>query len=133
MDKTPLGVKIISILYCVMAFFIIIAGLAFLFGNFISDFITDDENAITLFEGSGAVFIGSVLFFLGVLYFLIGRGIWLGENWARIAAIILALIGIFSGFNSLFKGNFQSLVPFAISLVILIYLLQNSDAKKAFS
>ncbi len=57
---------------------------------------------------------------IGALYFLTAWGLWTGQNWARIIAIILAILGLL---------NFP--IGTVISIIILIYLFK-SDVKAYF-
>jgi len=112
MSKTiPAGVKVISILLIfsglINAFFLILA----------------------LALNPVAVFI-SILVNLFVV--IVGIFLWLGENWARIAAIVLSTITVINCIAYLFIGNFFAVINLIINLIILIYLSFSKDVREAF-
>src|SRR3989344_4428979 len=117
MDKQiPTGVKIISVLYYIGAVLTFIFGLILLFSaDALSEFI----------PGLGTLGIvgGIVLMGFGVLSFFIGRGLWKGSNWARIVAIILAVLGIISAIYAMTSGAIGSnIINLLINLLIGWYL-----------
>ncbi len=82
--------------------------------------------------------IGAVFAALGVVFLIVGGvEIWVGvalrqlKPWARQAAVVLAAIGAVLALISLIKGSYTSVVGLGLDLVI-IYLLNQPDAKRAF-
>ena len=90
-----------------------------------------------------------ILIFGGVLYFFVGRGLWKGQAWARIAAIILLLLGavwtiwvfvkslintpeLFSTSMGIWSIIF-TLMSLAFSLVLASYFAFNQGVKKGFA
>ncbi len=71
----------------------------------------------------GAVFIIAAIFILifGALYLLIAWGLWTFKNWARIAAIVLSVIGLL-GFP----------IGTVISAIVIYLLAFNKDVVKQF-
>ncbi len=85
----------------------------------------------------------------GILYFFMGRGLWKGQIWARIAAIILLLLGAgltIWGFvrllietPTLFSTSFgvisiiATLLSLAINLTLAGYFIFNQGVKDAFA
>ena len=110
-NTIPSGVKLISVL-------LIISGLInALFG------------ILALAMNPAVVFI-SIL--VNIFIIIVGVFLWLGENWARIAAIILALITIINGFGYLLMGNIFAVINIIINLIILFYLSLSKDVRDAF-
>ena len=157
--EMPTGVKVISVLYYIGAAFSFIFGLLFIVGG---AFIRATVSFLfgLLFIGGGVILggtlaalgaLGSGLFIVlgiallgfGVLDIFIGRGLWKGQNWTRIAAIVFAIFGVLGGINSLISGltNFQiigafsifvAFVQLAVSLLIGGYLAFAHEVKEAF-
>jgi len=85
----------------------------------------------------------------GILYFFVGRGLWKGQIWARIAAIVLLLLG--AGFTiwgfvkslienpALFSTSLgaisitATLLSLAINLTLAGYFIFNQGVKDAFA
>jgi len=107
----PTGAKVISILLIfsglINAFFLILA----------------------LALNPVAVFI-SILVNLFVV--IVGIFLWLGENWARIAAIVLSSITVFNCIAYLLMGNFFAVINLILNMIILIYLSFSKDVREAF-
>ena len=131
--EVPAGVKIISVLYYIGAGFSLLFGLLFLIG---AGFIGTLASKIPLLGllGSGLfIVVGIIIILLGVLSIFVARGLWKGKNWARIVAVIFAVLGILSGISSIIKGGYSSLFGLIINLLIGGYLMFNSSVKSAFS
>jgi hypothetical protein len=159
----PLGVKILSILNYVSAAFGLLLSLFFLLMGiyFISNpAIIKDIEAASIASSTplpfpatslAIIFIVFAIFLLilTVLSFFIGRGLWKGQNWARIAEIVFSVLGIVSGIFSLISDLVNmftnpsgitniltniatTIVSLAINLLIVGYLLLNQEAKRFF-
>lgn len=125
--QVPVGVKIISILYYIGAVISLISGIALIAGgSFLSGLYGG------LFTGL-AVVAGIFMIALAVLGFFVGRGLWKGQQWARVVAIILAILGIISAISSLVQGAWSSIVGLIIQIVIGGYLWFSKEVKKAFA
>ena len=130
--SVPVGVKVISILYIIGAVISVIAGVSLFFGSSALAGLLGTFGSVL----GGALFVvGIILVGVGVLGFFIGRGLWKGKNWARITAIVLALIGFVLTLiavigGSLVVGNVISLV---VDGVIAGYLLFSKSVKQAFA
>lgn len=105
----PTGVTILAVLY-------IIGGLLMLSVPVLFTAIVPLE--IGLFAEVGVI-CWAVFGILALVYFVVAYGLWVGQGWARIVAIILAVIGLL---------NFP--IGTIISIVILIYLFK--DEVKAY-
>ena len=124
----PAGVKVISVLYFIGAALSLLGAIfAFTAGAALS----------TLFGGAaaalGSVF-GIVLIGFAVLDFFIGKGLWQGKNWARIVALVSAVLGLLSALFSLIGGAIGTgIIYIVIHGLILWYLGFNEEAKSAFA
>ncbi len=131
--SVPVGVKVISVFYFIVAFFEIIAGIAILFfGGLLNETLSF---RLGLSISDPALLSGTGLFIaaLGVFYIFVGNYLWKGRNWARIAAIVISsLFGLFYLVN-LILGGFGSIIFVIIHGVILLYLLLNKEVKSVFS
>ncbi len=81
-------------------YYFFVAGL-FLVGSLIMAIPTLILGVVTLAEEPDAIvgliavgFIGVVLLLLGLLNLAVGYGLWQVQNWGRIGAIVLAVIGL---------------------------------------
>lgn len=126
-SNPPTGVKVISIYYYIIAALIII---------------------IAIISALSLTFFGLTLESLGLFgiiglfawfAFVIGRNLWNGKNWAKIAVIALSILSIISAVSAVFdisqtlKDNLASeIILGIISLVILLYLTINKEAKSYF-
>jgi uncharacterized BrkB/YihY/UPF0761 family membrane protein len=140
-NSIPTGVKIISVLYFIGAFFCILAALSvIIFSGPISDSLSqmpasELEEIGTLGWLSQGLFVGLgiIILLFGLFAFFIARGLWKGKNWARITAIVLAALGIISNLSSITLSTIiGDLINAAISALIGGYLLLNKEVKKAF-
>jgi len=141
----PTGVKVISVLYYIGAAFSFLFGLLLIVGGVFIGAILGETLASLSALGSGLfIVLGIALLGFGVLDIFIGRGLWKGQNWTRIAAIVFAILGVFGGINSLISGltNFQTIgafsifvafVQLAVSLLIGGYLAFAHEVKEAFA
>ena len=141
----PTGVKVISVLYYIGAAFSFLFGLLLIVGGAFIGAILGETLASLSALGSGLfIVLGIALLGVGVLDIFIGRGLWKGQNWTRIAAIVFAILGVFGGINSLISGltNFQTIgafsifvafVQLAVSLLIGGYLAFAHEVKEAFA
>ncbi len=138
-QQRPTGVSLIAIWYFLCGLSIFGGGLAPLFPNLLPLAFLATFNPLLI--GVGGVLIGA-------LYFAIAWGLWEAQNWARLAAIILAALSLitflFLGATFLFGVNVGGLtaslpglgigfiVIAAIEGVIVYYLLQ-PEAEQFFS
>ena len=115
-SERPTGITILAVLYAIQGLYAIaIGGIIFsTLGGFLEDFVGD------IFETLGFVCLG-VSVVIGIIYFLIAWGLWTLKTWARILAIIFAVIGLF-----MFP------VGTIISIILLWYLFK-PEIKAAFN
>jgi hypothetical protein len=136
-SNAPLGVKIISVLHYILT------GIYALFGIFIiiyskslatniadsASLLSSDVAGITVILIIFSVFLIGV----GVLEFFVARGLWRVKQWARILAIILAILGTVSAIYSLIVNfKYSQIVQLLIDSAIGIYLLFSEEVKEAF-
>ena len=126
----PLGIKILSILGYIAAGFSVIFALLFFIG---AGFVANIPG-LEAFGAGIIIFFGIILLGLGVLDFFIARGLWKGQNWARILLIIFMILGIVYALGILFIGQvIASLLNIVIDVLIGWYLIFNKNVKKFFA
>ena len=128
-SSVPTGVKIISVLYYIGAVFELLLGIALIFGAG----ALKAKIPFLAFLGPFLIIGGVILIGLAVLSFFVGRGLWKGQKWSRIVAIIFAVLGILSAIYSIVSGSYSSVIFLLIELAIGGYLMFNSSVKSAFS
>jgi len=128
----PGWVKVISVLYYIGAVFYVIAGILMMVGASLLGSLTN-QVPLSSVLGGGLLVVGGILFLaFGIFAFFIARGLWKGHNWARVAVIVLVILGLISGLVSIVSGNFASIVGFLINLLIGWYMTFNQRVKAAF-
>jgi uncharacterized membrane protein (DUF2068 family) len=135
--ESPLGVKVISIIYYILAgLYILFALFLIIFSNRLATSAVVSNALDYSAIGTVAVVIivfGIFLIGLAVLEFFVARGLWRVKNWARILAIILAIIGmVILVFSIMTKFGYTKIVNILIDLGIAVYLLFSREVKKAF-
>ena len=112
--QAPIGVKILSVLGYIGAVLTLILGLIMIFGGgAIASFLSTQIPMLAAgVVGVGLVIAGIIFVALAVLDYFIARGLWNGQNWARILLIIFLVLGILG-----------SLSPFGIIQIIIYALL----------
>ena len=153
----PLGIRIISILNYIAAVICLLLSIFFVFLGVV--FLTD-KSIIQSLKSAGFPFpttylapimiVIAILMLVGaVLSFFIGRGLWKGQNWARIVEIVFSAIGIVIGIISLASELFDmfsnptgianmlsnfvtNLLGLLINALVAGYLIINHEAKRFF-
>ena len=77
--------------------------------------------------------LGIVIMALGILYFFIGRGLLLGQDWARIIVLVFFGFWTVTGLFGLLIGDIFSIISFVIHGAIVWYLGFNKRVIKHFS
>lgn len=110
--ERPTGVTILAVLYAIQGimYLAVPALLSAIFGAFM---------ALPGFLEAGII-CWTIFGIIALICFVIAYGLWIGKNWARILAIIFAILGLF---------NFP--IGTIISIIILIYLFKD-DVKMYF-
>lgn len=112
------GITVLSVLGYIGSVFTLLAGLFMLFGgSFIASMVTKyaampDGSLV----GMGLVAAGILFIACAVLDFFVARGMWKGQNWARILVLILLALSALSALFSL------SLVDLIIDAILIWYL-----------
>ena len=111
MTERPLGVTIIGILWILLAFLSISAGILF-------------SLAGTLIAGIFGLMAGIFIVIIGIIDLALGIGCFNGWPWVWTLCVILAIIHLILGIGGLFITGFSSLIAIIIILLILYYLFQ---------
>ncbi len=129
-SSRPIGVTVIAVLTWIGAVLAVIGGIGIAFLGSLGSF----GNVYGLGMMSGFAALGMVAgiieIAIGILVFFVGKGLWNGKNWARITALVFAILGILQGLATLIIG--VGIISLIISGLILWYLGFNKDAKKYF-
>lgn len=131
--EVPVLVKVLSILGYIVAGLMILGGIAMLLGASVIGNIAKDTPELAMLGGGLLGAIGVIFLLFGVFEIFIARGLWKGQNWARIVTIIFGFLGSISGLVSMMQGNWGSLLGLAFNLAIALYLLLNDEVKLAFA
>ncbi len=117
----PTGVTILAVLEAISALILLVtgAGIAFLGGS-------------TGIFGFIFVIVGGIMLLIGLFELVIAYGLWAGKGWARVIAMILAILSLLFGLIGTIGGSITSLLVLVFSLVILLYLNQ-SQVKAYFA
>jgi hypothetical protein len=129
----PTGVKVLAILDYIGAVFLALLALALIFGGGMLASFLGEIPLVGALAGGLFIVMGIIILPFAVLFFFIGRGLWKGQNWARIVSIVFAAIGLASGIFSLIAGDSLSLGGILINGLIGWYLLFNVKVKEAFA
>jgi hypothetical protein len=130
MGKVATGVKVLAVLYYIGAVLLALAGIASLFG---AGALVKTIPLLAMFGGLITV-AAIAMILLAVLYFFVGRGLWKGQKWAMIVAIIFAAIGVISGILGIIGGDIGgSIIGLIINGVIIWYLGFNKAGKASFA
>ena len=129
-QPVPTGVKIISVLYYIGAVFELIFGVLL----FVGSGAIKTKVPLLAFLGPFLIIGGIVLVGIAVLSFFVGRGLWKGQKWSRIVAVIFSALGVLLAIVGMVQGKIASnIFGLVVSAAIGGYLLFSSDVKSAFS
>lgn len=140
-SNIPTGVKVIAILFYIGAALSIISGLLSLFGASLFGSVFGNMSGLGMI-GAGFLFIMALFYIgIGILYIFIGRGLWMLKQWARITAIVLAVLGLLFAIIrlmvTLIANSIMGLILVLIEIILYSfiagYLLFSNEVKKAFS
>lgn len=109
------GISVLAILAYLNAVCTLILGLFLIAGSavvesLITKFAPDYAWATNL-GIAGLIFFGLVLFGFAVLDFFIGKGLWKGQNWARIITLVLIIL---VGISALFSFDIFGIIVCAL-------------------
>lgn len=95
----PLGVTLSAIwFYFLGVVLILVAAAALALTGFLDSYFGADSGG---FLAGLGIFLAVVIGLFAVLFLLTGWGVWTGRGWGRILGIILSVLGILGGLNSL--------------------------------
>ena len=133
MKSMPWGVRIAALLLYVLGFLIIVLGILIFID---SEAVRVAFSAVGLFGSVGEpmmIMLGILLIAIAVLYVFVGKDLWKGKSWARIAAMIIYGAGVVQHLVLLASGDVAS-VFFSLAYgIVFCYLAFSRDVKAAFS
>ena len=110
----PTGVTVLSILFALESLLFIIGGIGAM-----------GVGALLGPIGAGlGIIVGGILVLIGLIGLLVTWGLWTGRGWARIIAIILAILGLLTTVLGAIALEPLSIIGLLINIVILWYLFQ---------
>ena len=133
--KTPIGIKILAILFFLDALLaLIFIPLFFLSATALGNIVGIENGEILLKVG---IFIALPLLLYAGLAIYVGWGLWTQKRWARITAIVLLVIGILFIVYDLGRGAqvgnlLLDILLLMLAMVFLIYVLFDKKVKKIF-
>jgi len=130
--EIPVGVKILSILGYIGAVLMLILGLGLIFGSAAMATVLAQIPALAAIGAGLFVGVGIVVILLAVLEFFIARGLWKGQNWARIITLVFSALGIISSLLSIMAAPGSSITNIVIYGVIVWYLGFKDNVKAFF-
>ncbi len=130
MEKSPLGIKILSgFSFVAVVLYLVVAGIAF-FGK---DILSKIPNFGIEQSASGFfIFMGLIMVVLALIFLFIAFGLIKGMQSARVTLITISGIFIIGGVFSLVEENYISIINLVFNLTILLYLLLNKKVKRFF-
>jgi uncharacterized membrane protein (DUF2068 family) len=124
-EGRPTGVAILAILEAIVGVYYLVTG----FGEFIAGSIirTLARSGISPdIMHSIPRFLGAVLMILGLVSIILAWGLWTGKGWARLTALVFAILSIIASLLSF------HIIGFVID-VIIIYYLTRPNVKQFFT
>jgi hypothetical protein len=133
--KAPEVIRILSV-YCYVA-----AAMLFMLGGLaisVFDTLNTPEFASQFaslgFSSGLMILMGILLFGLSVFWYFVGRGMWSGQTWSRIAFLVISTLVVVGGIVSLFSGSIASGISSTLIYgTICWYLITNKEVAKFFN
>ncbi|MHA1606382.1 MAG: DUF7144 family membrane protein [Candidatus Freyarchaeota archaeon] len=116
----PAGVTLLGVLYIIMAIIYILSGLV---GFLLTSPFGGLFGPTLIFSGAMAI----VPIVIGIIDLVIGWGLLALKGWARILAIVFAILGLLGGLASLIVfpiGTIIGIIEIILSIIILWYLFK---------
>lgn len=133
-NKTPVLIKVISVLYYIGAGLAFLGGLILILGSgFWSTIFASSQPELATIGAGVFIFLGVLFLLWGTLNVFVGRGLWKLQTWARIVVIIFSIFGVLIGLISIISGNFGEIISLGINGLVGWYLLFHEEVKKAFN
>lgn len=133
MKKTAAGawVKVISVIAYVGAILSIIAGIAMIAGSsFLAPYIPVIEQGAL--SSAVIILVGIIAIAFGVFDLFVARGLWTYKNWARIAEIVIAILGFVSGIIYIIGSPGWAIFNIVVNGGIFYLIAINKDVRKLF-
>jgi len=111
----PTGVTILTVLYAIESLMLILGGVAMM------GFLGSIFGEMGAFLGA---LLGAPLILIGIIGLIITLGLWKGRGWARIIAIIFAILSLLANLAGAIGLNPVSIIGLLVNLLILWYLFQ---------
>jgi hypothetical protein len=132
--QMPTLVKVIAVLYYIAAVFTLIGAIVmFVGGTLLAGIIGSMIPFVGAATGALLIVLGIVFVIVAVIDFFIGRGLWKGQRWARILAVIFAVLGFLGALSAIIQGQWGSIISLIINGAIAGYLWFAPEAKQAFA
>lgn len=130
-DKTPLGIKVISIVFFVCAIFLIVFSIILLFSF---STLTDKTDIFPFLAGmTSGVTMALILLVITLFFIMIGVYLWKKKQWARIASLIFIIVGIVGAIINISSGRWLSIINIVLYLLIGTYLIFSKKVRAAFA
>ncbi|HMK83714.1 MAG TPA: hypothetical protein VK503_08350 [Candidatus Bathyarchaeia archaeon] len=121
----PTGVTVLAILEALGALYFLLIGSTEFFGTATIRSLTYLGIARSVFALIPRV-IGTVLLIIGLVSIILACGLWIGKGWARIVALVFAVLGIII--------NLMSFHVIGIIIdAIIVYYLTRPNVKQFFT
>jgi uncharacterized membrane protein (DUF2068 family) len=138
----PTGVSVIAVLCFIGAAFCLIGGIGLIAGGgFVANMMNQQAQgagAASFVAGLGAA-LGVGFLVGGAVNVLVGWGLWVLKEWARIVTIVLSAIGalfqlpgLFSALGHFRIGSFIWIAFWIAVYVVIIWYLLKPEVKSAF-
>ncbi|HKV05265.1 MAG TPA: hypothetical protein VJO53_09190 [Candidatus Acidoferrales bacterium] len=128
--ERPTGVTILGVLLFIGAGLLALAALMMLLGGAMMSSMSARPH-FGMMAGIGAAILGVVCLGIAALYVVLGVGLWMLQNWARVLTIVFAILGAIVSVMGLF-GHMQlhpvlffwRVIVVVIDVWIVVYLLK---------
>jgi hypothetical protein len=129
--KRPGWVTFVAVYYFIVAGFSLLVGLvALLAGGMLAAYFEEGAGEWGDIIGTLVAVVGVIVLLFGALALVVGLNVLKGRGWARITAMVLAIVGlVFSGLSVL-VGDFSSIISIALDVLVLVALTRPES--KAF-
>ena len=129
------GVKIISILFYIIAIFSFFQGILLFF---VAAGLINNADLNKLLISTSKPFLSVIALFMivfGIFLIVTAMNLKKMKNWARISAVVISLLGILSSVNSILSYNLGLIIEGVTMLIInllVVFYLFNKKVKEAF-
>lgn len=133
--QMPTGVKVIAVLNYIGAGLLALLAIVSLFGaGMMSSLLENEFGLLGMLGGGIFIVFAIILLAFAILSFFIGRGLWIGQQWARIISIVFAGLGVLFALIAIIGGEIiGNLFSLVVNGIIGGYLFFNKEVKAAFA